>query len=53
MIELTVGLPMFRSEKIAHLAFESLCNQKNIDFEWELLIMEESEERFGPDRVRE
>ena len=53
MIELTVGLPMFRSEKIAHLAFESLCNQKNIDFDWELLIMEESDERFGPDRVRE
>lgn len=53
MIELTVALPMFRSEKIAHLAFESLCNQKDVNFDWELLIMEESKESFGEKRIRE
>jgi len=43
MIELTVGLPIWEMEEIAWLAFESLCRQQNIDFEWELLIVEENE----------
>lgn len=53
MIELSVGLPMFRSKDIAFVAFESLCNQKGIDFGWELLIMEESgEDCFGQSEVQ-
>ena len=51
MFELTVGLPMFRSSKIAHIALESLCNQEGIDFEWELLVAEEVEDAFGQDNL--
>lgn len=48
MIELSVALPVFNSKRIAWLAVESLCRQKNIDFEWELIIAEEQDEnRFG------
>jgi len=50
MIELTVGIPMFRSRHIGWLALESLCRQKDIDFKWELLIMEE-EESLGEEKV--
>lgn len=40
-IELTVGLPIYKSKDIAWLALEGLCDQKNINFKWELLICEE------------
>ena len=40
-IEVTVGLPLFRSQKILWLALESLKNQKLILFGWELIIIEE------------
>ena len=50
---ITVGLPMFRSENIAWLALESLCGQRGVDFEWELLIAEESEDPcFGLDKIK-
>jgi len=52
MIVLTVALPIFNSKKIAWLALESLCNQKNITFEWELIIMEEQGVCFGIDEVK-
>lgn len=41
MIELSVVMPMFRAKRIGWLAFESLIRQKNINFEWELIIAEE------------
>ena len=48
MIELSVSLPVWNSKKIAWLAMESLCRQKNIDFKWELVICEEAiGEYFG------
>lgn len=47
MIQLTVALPIWNSKRIAWAAMEGLCNQKDIDFEWELLIMEEQENEFG------
>ena len=53
MIELTVGLPMFRSETIAHIALESLANQKDANFGWELLIAEETEQCFGEEKIKE
>lgn len=53
MIELTVGLPMYRSKEIAWLALESLCRQKDIDFKWELLIIEEEKDCFGQERIKE
>lgn len=53
MIELTVGLPMFRSETIAHIALESLANQKDVNFGWELLIAEETEQCFGEEKIKE
>lgn len=41
-IELTVGLPILRGEKIVWLALESLKNQINTDeFAWELIVIEE------------
>ncbi len=47
MIELTVALPIYNSKKIAWLQLESLCRQDNIDFKWELIIIEEANEAFG------
>ena len=52
MIELTVGLPMFRNRTIAHVALESLCRQKDIDFDWELLIMEEQQDCVGEEELK-
>ncbi len=40
-VELTVALPVFNSKDILWIAMEGLCNQKDIDFKWELLICEE------------
>lgn len=40
-IELSVGLPLFKSKKIVWLALESLKNQISVNFQWELLIIEE------------
>ena len=52
MIEMTVGLPLFNSQHIAWLALESLCRQKNIDFEWELIVAEEQNKKmFGQKKV--
>jgi len=51
MIRATVGLPMYRSKNIAELSLESLCAQKNIDFEWELLIIEEEEDSLGKENI--
>ena len=42
MYAMTVALPMYRCRSIGWLALESLCNQVDIDFEWELIIMEEA-----------
>lgn len=41
-IILTVGLPIYKGEKIVWLALESLKNQENINFQWELIIWEEN-----------
>lgn len=55
MIKLTVALPLFRAKNIAWLAMESLCRQENIDFEWELIVAEETEKYnnlfFGKDNL--
>lgn len=42
MYAMTVALPMYRCRSIGWLALESLCRQVDIDFEWELIIMEEA-----------
>lgn len=48
MIELTVALPMWKSKHIGWLPLESLIRQKDIDFEWELIVAEEQNiEMFG------
>jgi len=41
MIEMSVVMPLYRAKFIGWLAFESLIRQKGIDFEWELIIMQE------------
>lgn len=38
---LTVALPAYNSGNIAWLAMESLCAQENVNFKWELIIIEE------------
>lgn len=48
MISLTVGLPLFRAKHIAWLAFESLCRQQEVSFEWELVIEEEIDPKYLP-----
>lgn len=40
-IELTVALPIYNNKKISWVSVESLCNQKDIDFDWELVVYEE------------
>ena len=40
-IVMTVALPAFKSDKIMFLPLESLKNQKDIDFKWELICFEE------------
>ena len=40
-IEMTVALPALNGEKIIWLALESLKNQINITFAWELIVFEE------------
>jgi len=54
-IQLTVGLPLFRAKYIAWLALEGLIRQKGINFEWEIVIIEETNnsEVFGIDRINE
>jgi len=41
MVELSVALPMYKAKHIAWLAMEGLCRQKNVHFEWELMVAEE------------
>lgn len=41
-IELSLIMPFFRAGNIAWLALESLSRQINIDFGWELIIIEEN-----------
>ena len=40
-VELTVALPALNADKIIWLALESLKNQININFAWELIVFEE------------
>lgn len=48
MIELTVAMPLYNSKYIAWLAMESLCRQKNVTFDWELIVSEEqNDEMYG------
>ena len=54
MVEISVALPLFRAKYIAWLALESLCRQKGVTFEWELLISEEqNNELFGKKEIFE
>lgn len=53
LIRLTVALPLWNSKEIAWLAMEGLCNQKGIDFDWELIICEENIGKyFGVEEVK-
>lgn len=50
---ITVGLPIYRNDKIAWLSLESLCRQI-VNVKWELLIIEEKEPHcFGRTKVME
>ena len=51
-VKLTCALPMYRAKDIGWLALESLCRQEDIDFDWELIVIEEAEECFGEGAVK-
>lgn len=40
-VEMTVALPALNANKIIWLALESLKNQKNVNFKWELICIED------------
>lgn len=46
-IKMTVGLAALNSKRILWLPLESLRNQEDVDFDWELIIMEEHGESVG------
>lgn len=50
-IEMTVALPVLKGKNIIYLALESLKNQIDLNFGWELIILEENGESI--DRVKE
>lgn len=41
MIKITVAIPVWNNKDIAWLCLESLRRQKDIDFEWEIMVFEE------------
>jgi len=51
-IRMTVALPMYRAQHAGWLALESLCWQRDVDFEWELIVIEEQFDAMGEDAVR-
>ena len=52
-VALTYALPMYRAKDIGWLALESLCRQENIGFDWELIILEETQQSMGKSKVFE
>lgn len=44
MVYITVALPIYKSEKIAWLAMESLCRQEYPGCDWELIVCEDKHE---------
>jgi len=51
-MDISVGLPMFRSKYIGWLALEGLTRQEDIDFEWEVVIAEEAQsDAMGLDEI--
>jgi len=54
MIELSVGIPMFRAKYCGWIALEGLIRQEGIDFDWELVVAEEiNMEPFTKKRIME
>ncbi len=48
MIEVTVALPLYNAKKIAWLCLESFCRQRDVNFGWELIVIEEQHDNpFG------
>ena len=43
---------MYRAQHAGWLALESLCWQRDVDFEWELIVIEEQFDAMGEDAVR-
>lgn len=46
MIEVTVALPLYNAKDIAWLCLESFCRQEEVNFKWELIVVEEQD--FNP-----
>jgi len=53
MTFMSVGIPLYKAENVAWIALEGLCRQQDIDFEWELVVVEEEERAFGQQRIME
>lgn len=50
-IEMTCALPMYESIQSFWMALDSISNQKNINFGWELVIAEEIRNRVDPEKI--
>lgn len=48
---MTVALPMRNSKDISFLAFESLLNQQEVHFDWELIVYEEDHDNMTPPHI--
>ena len=46
-VKLTIGLPIYRCQHIFWLVLEGLSRQKNINFDWEIVAIEEKEDNIG------
>lgn len=52
MVEVSVFVPMFNSKHIGWAVLESLIRQEKVEFEWELIIVEENNnDSFGKDMI--
>lgn len=45
-IDLSVAIPAYNGNKIAWLCLEGLCNQINVNFDWEIVICEEEHDNM-------
>jgi hypothetical protein len=52
MIRLSLAIPMYNALDIAWLSLESISRQVDVDFEWELLVIEEEQNSFGIENIK-
>jgi hypothetical protein len=51
-LALTCALPMYKAKDIGWLALESLCAQERVTFDWELVVIEETDGALGWEKIK-